>query len=109
VTADPIPLTAVIRVSRATFDPARFPEVHEMTVATGRYLIPAIKKLPGLISYYVGASPDGSAVHVSIWESDEHAQQMNRLKEMIVDARRDAEEAGATFTPIVHYPIDWTI
>jgi hypothetical protein len=109
VTADPIPPTAVVRVSRANFDPARFPEVHEMAVAIGRYLIPAIKKLPGLISYYAGASPDGSMVHVSIWESDEHAQQMSRLKEMIVDARQDAEKAGATFIPIVNYPIDWTI
>jgi hypothetical protein len=108
-TADLIPPTAVVRVSRGNFDPARFSEVREMTIATGRYLIPAIKKLPGLISYYAGASPDGSMVHVSIWESDEHAQQMSRLKEMIVDARQDAEKAGATFLPIVNYPIDWTI
>ena len=109
MTAESIPPTAVVRVSHANFDPARFEEVHEMTVATGGYLIPAIKKLPGLISYYVGASPDGSVVHVSVWESEEHARQMNRLKEMIVDARQDAEKAGATFTPIVHYPVDWTI
>jgi hypothetical protein len=34
---------------------------------------------------------------------------MSRLKEMIVDARQDAEKAGVTFTPIVDYPIDWTI
>jgi hypothetical protein len=62
VTADQIPPTAVVRVSRGNFDSARFPEVREMTVATGRYLIPAIKKLTGLISYYAGASPDGSMV-----------------------------------------------
>ena len=109
MTADPIPPTAVVRVSRGNFDPARFPEVHEMTVATGRYLIPAIKELPGLISYYAMTSPDGSTVHVSIWESDEHAQQMSRLKEMIVDARSESERAGVTFTPIINYPIDWTI
>ena len=107
--ADPIPPAAVVRVSRGDFDPARFPEVREMTMATGRYLIPAIKELPGLISYYACASPEGSMVHVSIWESDEHAQQMSRLKEMIVDARRDGDKAGVTFTPIVNYPIDWTI
>ena len=109
MTADPLPATAVFRVSRGNFDPARFTEVHEMTVATGRYLIPAIKELPGLISYHAGASPDGSVVHVSIWESDEHAEPMGRLKEMIVDARQDAEKAGVTFIPIVNYPIDWTI
>jgi hypothetical protein len=55
------------------------------------------------------SSPDGSTVHVSIWESDEHAQQMSRLKEMIVDARSEAERAGVTFTPIINYPVDWTI
>ena len=109
MTADPIPPTAVVRVSRGNFDPARFAEVQAMTAATGRYLIPAIKQLPGLISYYAGASPDGSMVHVSIWESEEKAQQMSRLKEMIVDARQDADKAGVTFIPIVNYPIDWTI
>jgi L-ribulose-5-phosphate 3-epimerase UlaE len=48
-------------------------------------------------------------VHVSIWESDEHAQQMSWLKEMIVDTRHAFEKAGVAFTPIVNYPIDWTI
>jgi hypothetical protein len=109
VTVDPFPPTAVVRVSRGNFDPALFPEVREMTAATGRYLVPAIKKLPGLISYYAGTSPDGSAVHVSIWESDEHARQLSRLKEMIVDARQEAEKTGVSFIPIVNYPIDWTI
>jgi hypothetical protein len=38
--------------------------------------------------------------------SDEHAQQMSRLKEMIVDTRQAYEKAGVTFTPIVNYPVD---
>ncbi len=109
MTTTPLPGTAVVRVSRGSFDPARFAEVHATTIATSRYLIPAISKLPGLIRYYAAASPDGSMVHVSIWESDEHAQQMSRLKEMIVDARDDAEKAGVTFIPIVNYPIDWAV
>lgn len=109
MTTKPIPPTTVVRVSTARFDPVRFPEVHEMSIAISRYLIPAIKKLPGLISYYVGTSPDGSMTHVSIWESDEHAQQMSRLKEMIVDARQEAEAVGVVFSPIINYPIDWII
>ena len=80
-----------------------------MTIATGRYLVPAISRLPGLISYYAGASPGGSLVHISIWDSDEHASQMGRLKEMIVDARTEAEKAGVSFIPIVNYPVDWVI
>ncbi len=65
--------------------------------------------LPGLIGYYAGASPDGSMVHVSIWESEEKAQQMSRLKEMIVNARADAEKAGVSVILIVNYPVDWTV
>lgn len=104
-----IPGIAVIRVSRGNFDPANFTEVEHMTGRTGTYLIPAIRRLDGLLAYYVGASPDGSMVHVSIWQSEQHAQQMGKLKEMIVDARRDAEAAGVEFTPIVNYSVSWHI
>jgi hypothetical protein len=37
-------------------------------------LIPAIKRLPGLISYFAAVSPTGALVHVSVWDSDAHAQ-----------------------------------
>ncbi len=104
-----LPPAAVVRVSRGTFDPARFAEVRAMSEATSRYLIPAISKLPGLISYQVGTSPAGSTVHISVWESEEHASQMSRLKEMIVDARQAVESVGVEFTPIEHYPFDWRI
>ena len=104
-----IPAGAVVRVSRGDFDPARIAEVETMTEQTGAYLVPAIAKLDGLIAYYAAASPDGSIVHISIWRSDQHAQQMSRLKEMIVDARAAAEAAGIQFTPIVNYQINWSI
>ena len=104
-----LPPTAVIRVSRGSFDPARFAEVELMTRNTGVYLIPAINRLPGLLHYSAAASPSGSVVHVSFWDSDEHAQQMSRLKEMIVDARKDAEAVGVEFAPIVNHSIKWSV
>ena len=105
--APSIPPGAVIRVSRGSFEPSRFAEVEQMTRDTGNYLVPAISRLDGLISYYAGASPSGSMVHVSLWRSDDDANQMGRLKEMIVDARRDAEAVGVSFGPIINYPIAW--
>jgi hypothetical protein len=51
-----------------------------MTADTGSYLTPAVSKLDGLIAYYAAASPEGSMVHVSLWDTDEHAQQMGKLK-----------------------------
>lgn len=109
MTAASPPSTAVIRVSRANFDPTRFQEVDQMTRNTGRYLIPAIGRLDGLIAYYAGASVQGSAVHVSLWQTNDHAKQMDHLKEMVVDARRDADAVGVTFIPIVNYPVAWSI
>ena|ERR1700736_6609351 len=104
-----LPPTAVVRVSRGNFDPVRFAEVERMTHETGTYLMPAISRQPGLSHYFAGASPSGSMVHVSIWHTDADAQQMGKLKEMVVNARRDAEAVGVAFIPIVNYPIAWHI
>ena len=99
----------VVRISRGDFDPARLAEVERMTRDTGAYLIPAIRRLPGLLHYHAAVSPGGSIVHVSFWETDEDAQRMASLKEMIVDARAAAEAVGVQFQPIVNYAIDWSI
>jgi len=104
-----LPPNSVLRVSRADFDPARFAEVEHMTRHTGTYLIPAINRLTGLAAYFAGASPTGSMVHVSLWDSDTHAQQMGSLKEMTVNARGEAEALGCRFTPILNYPVAWNI
>ena len=103
-----LPTSAVVRVSRASFDPSRFAEVDAMSKKTSEYIIPAIRRLSGLIHFYAGVSPNGSIVQVSVWDSDEHAAQLDRLKEMVVDGRRDMEAVGVTFTQIFNYPIDWT-
>jgi len=104
-----LPANAVIRVSRGNFDPGRLAEVGAVNTRTSEYLIPAIQRLPGLMHWYAGISPDGSIVNVSVWDTDEHASQMNQLTEMTVDARGEMEAAGVTFTPIANYPVSWTI
>ena len=104
-----LPSTAVVRVSRGNFKPSRFPEVEKMARDTGEYLIPAIRGLSGVLGYFVAASPSGSMVHVSLWESEEKAQQMAQLREMVVNARQAAEAAGVSFIPIVNYPIKWNL
>ena len=48
-------------------------------------------------------------MNLSVWDSDEHAAQMDELTEMTVDARGEMEAVGVTFIPIVNYPITWTI
>ncbi len=104
-----LPATAVLRVSRGSFDPSRFAEVDAMNKKISEYLVPAIGRLPGLIHFYSGASPEGSILNVSVWDSDEHASQLDQLTEMTVTARGEAEAAGVEFSTIVNYPISWTI
>lgn len=103
------PAGTVIRVSQGTFDPSRFGEVQAMNVRVAEYLAPAIGRLPGLIGYDTGVSPTGTIVAVSRWDSHEHADQLNTLKEMIVDARQEGVAAGVTYTPIVNYSVDWSV
>ena len=104
-----LPATAFVRVSRASFDPSRFAEVDAMNTKTSEYLIPAVKQLPGLIHFYAGVSPDGSMLQVSVWDSEEHSAQLDRLEEMVVVARGEMEAVGVTFTPITTYPVSWSI
>ena len=60
-------------------------------------------------NFYAGVSPGGSAVQVSVWDTEEHAMQLDHLTEMTVDARGEAEAVGVAFTPIINYPVGWTM
>jgi hypothetical protein len=106
---EPLPATAVVRASRATFDPSRFAEIDAVHTRTAEYLAPAVAQLPGLIHFYAGVSPDGSALQVSIWDSEENSAQLNHLKEMVVVARGEMEAVGVTFTPVTTYPVSWAL
>jgi hypothetical protein len=103
------PPGAILRMSRGRFDPKRFAEVSAMINRTGDYLIPAIKKLPGLLAYYAATTPDGITTQVSIWESAEAGMQMAQLPEMRDRARSEAVALGVEFEPIVQFPMNWTI
>jgi heme-degrading monooxygenase HmoA len=109
IVTESLPTTAVIRVSRGSFDPGRLAEVEAMNASVSEYLVPAIRRLPGFIHFYAGVSAEGSVVNVSIWDSDEHASQLDHLTEMTVTARGEAEAAGVAFTAIVNYPIGWSM
>ena len=68
---DPLPATAVAgNRTGASSGPSRRGRALDLKVSG--YLIPAIKRLPGLIHFYVGVSPEGSIVHVRVWDTDTH-------------------------------------
>ena len=98
-----------VRISRGHFDGAQLSTVEAMLRAAEADLIPAIRRLPGVQSYYAGIDgPSGSMVNVSVWDTLEAAQQMATLKEM-ADLRVHFEAAGIRFEPVVNYDVVWQL
>lgn len=71
-------------------------------------LRPGVEAMPGLLAYYAGADEATSPLaNTSVWETLEHAKQMDRFEPMLELGRRFAPE-GATFErPIMNYATLW--
>lgn len=100
----------IVRISRGTFEPARYDEVAELLNASQAQLIPAITALPGNFSFYAGIDrTSNSMVNVSVWETIEHAKQMDSLAPMLALAG-EFQKVGVQFErPIINYETIWTI
>ena len=98
-----------VRISRGQFDPAAAVRIAALLTESGEELVPAIRRLPGLVRYYGGIDREhGVIVNVSVWESEAHALQMATLPEMLAQRAR-FEPAGVEFEPIRNYAVDWSI
>ena len=60
-----------IRITRVRFDPARYDEV----MALAGDLVAALRHQPGFHGHYgAGDRTSGTAVAISLWDTQEHAQ-----------------------------------
>jgi len=99
----------VVRISKGRFDPAHAAAARQNLVESEVALREAITALPGLVHYYVGIDEDrGQVTNVSVWESLEHAQQMDTLAPMLAQ-RPLLEAVGVTFEPITNHATLWAI
>jgi quinol monooxygenase YgiN len=100
----------IVRISKGSYPPGRHAEFTTRMTEAGKKLIPAIKALPGCLSYYAATDEMSSTmVNVSIWDTLEHAQAMATLPEMAALAK-EFVALGAEFErPIVNYPALWQI
>jgi quinol monooxygenase YgiN len=76
----------------------------------GQVLIPAIRRLPGCLSYYAATDAASSTmVNVSFWDTLEHAQAMATLPEM-GELAKEFVALGVEFErPIVNYQTLWQL
>lgn len=99
----------VVRVSKARFDLANAAEAERLLAESERALREPLSRLSGLLHYYVGLDKaKGQLINVSVWQTLEHAKQMDTLKEMLAQ-RPILEAAGIVFDVITNHETLWTI
>lgn len=100
---------AVVRISKGRFNGSRTAEARGLLADSEVPLRDAITALPGLIHYYVGIDEAaGQLTNVSVWDTSEHAHQMDTLAAMLAQ-RPVLEAAGVEFEPITNHETLWTI
>jgi hypothetical protein len=99
----------VMRISKGRFAPELYNEIHRLAEASAGPLVPALKKLNGLLYYFVSVDPvTNTIVNVSMWTDLDSAKQMDTLAPMLAQ-RPLMEEAGVQFDKIANYESLWEI
>jgi hypothetical protein len=100
----------VVRISRGSFPPESYQTVKERLDAARKTLVPPIKKLRGLLHYYVGIEPESNTmINVSVWKTLADARQMETVQAMR-DLAGEFTAMGVTFErPILNYETLWQI
>lgn len=100
----------IVRISKGAYPVSLHAEVTARMDAASQSLVPAIRKLPGCLGFYVATEESSSTmVNVSVWDTLEQAQAMSTLAEMTALAQ-EFTALGVQFErPIVNYPVLWKL
>ncbi len=99
----------VVRISKGKFDITNVTAAERLLAESERSLLESLTQLPGLLHYYVGIDRvNGYLTNVSVWDSVEHAHQLDTLAAMLAQ-RPLLEAAGVRFEVITNHETVWTI
>lgn len=99
----------VVRISKGSFDLSRIREIEGLLAGSEQALRQPLEALAGLVHYYVGIDRErGYLTNVSVWDTLEHAHQMDTLQPMLAQ-RPILEAAGVGFEAITNHETLWTI
>jgi quinol monooxygenase YgiN len=99
-----------VRISKGRYRPDLHAEITARLAASAESLIPAIRRLPGCLSYYAGSDEATSTmINVSVWDTLAHAEAMGALLEMAALAREFIDLGVEFERPIANYPALWQI
>ncbi|QWF16987.1 antibiotic biosynthesis monooxygenase [Lysobacter capsici] len=96
----------IVRISKGIYPAGLHAEVTTRMNAASQRLIPAIRKLPGCLGFYVTTEENSSTmVNVGIWETLERAEAMSALAEMTALAQAFIALGVEFERPIINYPV----
>jgi hypothetical protein len=99
----------VVRISKGAFDRSHVAEAERLLNESKLALDQALRALPGLLHYYVGIDRIAcQLINVSVWDSLDHARQMDSLAAMLAQ-RPILEAGGVKFETITNHETLWTI
>jgi hypothetical protein len=98
----------VVRISIARCDAAQFDKLLQMTSESEATLRPGIERMPGNLAFYAGADPANlTFTNVSLWDTLEHAQQLDRFQPMLDAGKRFVAEGARFDRPIINSATMW--
>ena len=99
-----------VRISRASYAAALHPQVGAKLDSSSESLIPALRRLPGCVSFFAGADAvSNTMVNVSVWDTLEHAEALTSLPEMTTLAKEFVQLGVAFERPVVNYEVMWQL
>ena len=98
----------VVRVSIVRCDAANFALLRRMILDAEADLRPGIEAMPGLLAFYTGADEATlSLCQTSVWDTLEHAKQLDTFQPMLDAGKRFVAEGAAFERPIMNYATLW--
>ena len=93
-----------LRIARVRFDPAQYDEVWALIEAlVAEALVVTLRQQPGFQGYYgAGDRTNGTAVAVSLWDTQEHAQLDCAAPDDVIPR---AQALGLEFEPAEVYEV----
>ena len=99
-----------VRISKASYAAALHAEVSAKLDASSAVLSPAIRRLPGCLSFFAAADAvSNTMVNVSVWDTLEHAEAMSSLSEMTTLAEVFVALGVQFERPVTNYPVMWRL
>lgn len=99
----------VIRVALVRCDPENFVLISDKMQESEKELRPGIEAMPGLIAYYAGADAETlTLTNVSLWDSVEHANQINTFEPMSRLAQDLIDHGGRPERPVMNHVTQWS-